>query len=154
MRTFGLILSQKNLVVRRTTRPQILVVFTYLLVAEDARTLGCCYPAPSEYPLPGAYRTGNRPSATGQGHNGTTGTHHLHLLPHPPIHTTSLSLTGDPCRPPTKSSTNTINSEPMDGDEDFLSVTMDGSMFSHGIIECYYVVLFLFLSFICLSFCM
>ena len=29
----------KNLVVRRTTRPQFLVVLTYFLVAEDARTL-------------------------------------------------------------------------------------------------------------------
>ena len=42
---FGSILSQKNLVVRRTTRPQFLVVITYLLVTEDTRTLEFCYPA-------------------------------------------------------------------------------------------------------------
>ena len=41
---FGSILSKKNLVVRRTTRPQFLVVLTYFLVAEDARTLEFCYP--------------------------------------------------------------------------------------------------------------
>ena len=35
---------KKNLVVR-TTRPQFLVVLTYFLVAEDARTLEFCYPA-------------------------------------------------------------------------------------------------------------
>ena len=34
-----------HLVVRRTTRPQFLVVLTYFLVAEDARTLEFCYPA-------------------------------------------------------------------------------------------------------------
>ena len=44
MKIFGSILSQKNLVVRRTTRPQFLVFLTYFLVAEDARTLEFCYP--------------------------------------------------------------------------------------------------------------
>ena len=34
----------KNLVVRRTTGPQFLVVLTYFLVAKDARTLEFCYP--------------------------------------------------------------------------------------------------------------
>ena len=34
----------KNLVVRRTTRPQFLVVLTYFLVAEDARMLEFCNP--------------------------------------------------------------------------------------------------------------
>ena len=45
MRNFGSILkvSHKNLVVRRTTRPQIVVVLTYFLVAEDTRTLEFCY---------------------------------------------------------------------------------------------------------------
>ena len=42
---FGSILSPKNLVVRRTTRPQFLVVLTYFLVAEDARMFEFCYPA-------------------------------------------------------------------------------------------------------------
>ena len=32
------------MVIRRTTRPQFLVVLTYFLVAEDARTLEFCYP--------------------------------------------------------------------------------------------------------------
>ena len=45
MKIVGSILSHKNLVVRRTTRPQFLVVLTYFLVAEDARTLEFCYPA-------------------------------------------------------------------------------------------------------------
>ena len=44
IQNFGLILPQKNLVVRRTTRPQFLVVLTYFLVADDARTLEFCYP--------------------------------------------------------------------------------------------------------------
>ena len=35
----------KNLVVRRTTGPQLLVVLTYFLVAKDARALEFCYPA-------------------------------------------------------------------------------------------------------------
>ena len=35
----------KNLEVRRTARPQFLVVLTYSLVIEDARTLEFCYPA-------------------------------------------------------------------------------------------------------------
>ena len=34
----------KNLVVRRTTRPQFLVVLTYVLVTKDARTFEFCYP--------------------------------------------------------------------------------------------------------------
>ena len=34
----------KKMVVRRTTSPQFLVVLTYLLVVEDARTLEFCYP--------------------------------------------------------------------------------------------------------------
>ena len=41
---FRSILSQKNVVVRRTTRPQFLVVLTYFLVAKDVRTLEFCYP--------------------------------------------------------------------------------------------------------------
>ena len=48
MNIFGSILSQKNLVARRATRPQFLVVLTYLLVAEDARTLEFCYPGTSK----------------------------------------------------------------------------------------------------------
>ena len=44
MKIFRSILSQKNLVFRRTTRSQFLVVLTYFLVAEDARTLEFCYP--------------------------------------------------------------------------------------------------------------
>ena len=44
MTIFRSILSQKNLVVRRTTRPQFLVVLTFFLVAEDVRTLEFCYP--------------------------------------------------------------------------------------------------------------
>ena len=44
MTIFGSILSQKKLVVRRTTRPQFLVVLTCFLVAENVRTLGFCYP--------------------------------------------------------------------------------------------------------------
>ena len=38
------ILSQKYLVVRRTTRPQFLVVLTQFLVVEDTRTRKFCYP--------------------------------------------------------------------------------------------------------------
>ena len=46
MKFFGSILT-KNLVVRRTTRPQFLVILTYFLVAEDARMLEFCYPETS-----------------------------------------------------------------------------------------------------------
>ena len=42
MKMSGSILLQKKLVVRRTTRSQFLVVLTYVLVAEDARTLEFC----------------------------------------------------------------------------------------------------------------
>ena len=42
MKIFGSILPQTNLVVRRTIRPQFLVVLTYF---EDVRTLEFCYPA-------------------------------------------------------------------------------------------------------------
>ena len=38
MKTFDSILSQKNVVVRRTTRPQFLVVLTHLLVVEPEDT--------------------------------------------------------------------------------------------------------------------
>ena len=44
MNIIGFILSQKNLVVRRTTRPQFLVVLTYFFIAKDVRTLEFCYP--------------------------------------------------------------------------------------------------------------
>ena len=47
MNIFGSILSE-SLVVRRTTRPQFLVVLTYFLVAEDERTLEFCYPGHAE----------------------------------------------------------------------------------------------------------
>ena len=50
---FGSILSQKNLVVRRTTRPQFLVVLAYFLIAEDARTLEFCYPGLGHRNVPG-----------------------------------------------------------------------------------------------------
>ena len=39
MKFFGSILSKIYLVVRRTTRPQFMVVLTYFVVAEDMRTL-------------------------------------------------------------------------------------------------------------------
>ena len=45
MKVLGSIFSQKKLVVRRTTRPQLFVVLTYFFVAEDVRTLEFCYPA-------------------------------------------------------------------------------------------------------------
>ena len=45
MKMFCSILLQKSLVVRRTIRPQFLVVLTYFVVAEDTRTLEFCYPA-------------------------------------------------------------------------------------------------------------
>ena len=44
MKNVWSILLQKNLVVRRTTRPQFLVDLTYFLVVKDARTLEFCYP--------------------------------------------------------------------------------------------------------------
>ena len=47
MNIFGSILSE-SLVVRRTTRPQFLVVLTYFLVAGDERTLEFCYPGHAE----------------------------------------------------------------------------------------------------------
>ena len=45
MKVVGSILSQKEMIVRLTTRPQFLVVLTYFLVAEDARMLEFCMPA-------------------------------------------------------------------------------------------------------------
>ena len=44
MKILGSIISHKNLVVRRTTRFQVLVVLTNFLVVEDMRTLEFCYP--------------------------------------------------------------------------------------------------------------
>ena len=48
-------MKTKNLVVRRTTRPHILAVLTYFLVAEDTRTLEFCYPD-SECCIPASLR--------------------------------------------------------------------------------------------------
>ena len=45
---FQITFPQNNLVVRRTTKSQYLVVLTHFLVVEDTRTREFCYPG---YPL-------------------------------------------------------------------------------------------------------